>query len=188
VPISPVDRAGAYIDSSPLAWPSPLKGLVGVHDFPFEACSGFTHVTARPVAQPPYNGLCHEASTRSVTRPCRSSATRPIDILSGWILPPLVIRAFGAHLSDQIGGCIVARLLVRPYMSGIADRKSAAQNITSIHWVPHLFGRKRHMMRPFALEIAAGDFADRSSHPISVPVIAPHQCIGRHLNSQRPSP
>jgi hypothetical protein len=35
VPITPVDRAGAYIDSSPLAWPSPLKGRVGVHDFPF---------------------------------------------------------------------------------------------------------------------------------------------------------
>jgi hypothetical protein len=97
VPITPVDRAGAYIDSSPLTWPSPFKGRVGVHDFPFEACSGFTHVTARPVAQPPYSGLCHEASTRSVTRPCRSSATRLIDILSGWILPPPVIRAFGAH-------------------------------------------------------------------------------------------
>src|SRR5262245_19002497 len=26
---------------------------VGIRDFTFEACSGFTHVTARPVAQPP---------------------------------------------------------------------------------------------------------------------------------------
>ena len=30
---------------------------VGVHDFTFEACSGFTHVTARGVAHPPYVGI-----------------------------------------------------------------------------------------------------------------------------------
>jgi hypothetical protein len=35
------------------AWPSPKFRRVGVHDFTFEACSGFTRVTARPVAQPP---------------------------------------------------------------------------------------------------------------------------------------
>jgi hypothetical protein len=35
------------------AWPSPLRWRVGIRDFTFEACSGFTHVTARPVAQPP---------------------------------------------------------------------------------------------------------------------------------------
>ena len=33
--------------------PSPVSGRVGVHNFPFGACSGFTHVTARRVAQPP---------------------------------------------------------------------------------------------------------------------------------------
>jgi hypothetical protein len=33
--------------------PSPYSGRVGVHNFPFGACSGFTHVTARRVAQPP---------------------------------------------------------------------------------------------------------------------------------------
>ena len=42
-------------------------------------------------------GLCHEASARPVTRPSRSSATRPNRQLSGWILPPLVNRAVGAH-------------------------------------------------------------------------------------------
>jgi hypothetical protein len=50
---TPVDQAGAYVDSSPLAWPSPRKWRVGIHEFPFEACSGFTRVTARPVARPP---------------------------------------------------------------------------------------------------------------------------------------
>src|SRR5215831_14805245 len=39
--------------SSSSARPSPIAGRVGIRDFTFEACSGFTHVTARPVAQPP---------------------------------------------------------------------------------------------------------------------------------------
>jgi len=33
--------------------PSPLFRRVGIHDFTFEACSGFTRVTACRVAQPP---------------------------------------------------------------------------------------------------------------------------------------
>ena len=41
--------------------------------------------------------LCHEASTRPVARPCRSSATRAYRQLSGWFLPPLVNRAVEAH-------------------------------------------------------------------------------------------
>jgi hypothetical protein len=53
VPITPADRTGAGVDSSPSARPSPFRWRVGIHDFTFEACSGFTHVTARPVAQPP---------------------------------------------------------------------------------------------------------------------------------------
>ena len=39
--------------TSPSARPSPIAGRVGIRDFTFEACSGFTQVTARPVAQPP---------------------------------------------------------------------------------------------------------------------------------------
>ena len=55
------------------------------------------YVTACPIAQPPNGGLCHEASARPVTRPSRSSATRAYRQLPGWILPPLVNRAVGAH-------------------------------------------------------------------------------------------
>src|SRR3954447_1640978 len=47
-----------------------------------------------PTAQ---GGLCHEASTRMIARPSRSSATRPYRQVPGWILPPLVNRAVGAH-------------------------------------------------------------------------------------------
>ena len=39
--------------SSPSARPSPLSRRVGVHVGSFGACSGFTHVTARWIAQPP---------------------------------------------------------------------------------------------------------------------------------------
>ena len=45
----------------------------------FEACSGFTHVTARRIAQPPIGDLCHEAPAHAVTRISRSSATGSID-------------------------------------------------------------------------------------------------------------
>ena len=42
-------------------------------------------------------GLCHEASTQPVTQLSRSSATKSYRQLLGWILPPLVNRAVGAH-------------------------------------------------------------------------------------------
>ena len=42
-------------------------------------------------------GLCHRASVPPVTRQDRLSATRSNRQLSGWILPPLVLRAVGAH-------------------------------------------------------------------------------------------
>src|SRR6476620_11261537 len=65
--------------ASPLTRPSPFCRRVGIRTSTFEACSGFTHVTARRIAQPPRGGLCHEASIRLVTHPNRSSATRAID-------------------------------------------------------------------------------------------------------------
>ena len=83
--------------ASPLTRPSPFCRRVGIRTSTFEACSGFTHVTACRIAQPPKGGLCHEASARPVTRSSRSSATRAYRQLPGWILPPLVNRAVGAH-------------------------------------------------------------------------------------------
>jgi hypothetical protein len=45
-------------------------------------------------------------------------------------------------------------------VSGVADKKtgSAKYQLTVLD-SPHVFGWKRHMIRPFALEIAASDFA-----------------------------
>jgi hypothetical protein len=51
--------------ASPSAWAFPEQQSGRVHDFPFEACSGFARVTARWIAQPPFGGLCHEVSTRT---------------------------------------------------------------------------------------------------------------------------
>ena len=39
--------------ASPLTRPSPNGRRVGIRIVTFEACSGFTHVTARQIAQPP---------------------------------------------------------------------------------------------------------------------------------------
>jgi hypothetical protein len=47
-------------------------------------------------AQPPRGDLCHEAPTPAVARKPLVSY-RINRELSGWILPPLMIRAFGAH-------------------------------------------------------------------------------------------
>ena len=71
--------------ASPLMQPSPNGRRVGIRIVTFEACSGFTHVTARWIAQPPKSGLCHEAPALPVTRPNRSSATRSIDNSLGGI-------------------------------------------------------------------------------------------------------
>jgi len=106
VPTTPVDRIGARWlsrwrapapGSSRSVLPSPLSRRVGVHIAAFEACSGFTRVTARRIARPPFRGLCHGASTCPVTRSCRPSAIESNHPLFEWVLPPLVIQPFGAH-------------------------------------------------------------------------------------------
>jgi len=79
--------------------PSPNGRRVGIRIVTFEACSGFTHVTARRIAQPPIGDLCHEAPAHAVTRISRGY--RINRQLSGWILPPLMIRTFGAHCQFQ---------------------------------------------------------------------------------------
>jgi hypothetical protein len=54
VPITPVDRNGCICRLLPHSTrPSPTDRRVGIHDFTFEACSDFTRVTARWIAQPP---------------------------------------------------------------------------------------------------------------------------------------
>jgi hypothetical protein len=49
--------------ASPLMQPSPIGRRVGIRIVTFEAGSGFTHFTARRIAQPPFGDLCREAPT-----------------------------------------------------------------------------------------------------------------------------
>jgi hypothetical protein len=53
VPTTPVNRTVLLTVSSRPMLPSPLFRRVGVHHFTFEACSGFTRVTARRMARSP---------------------------------------------------------------------------------------------------------------------------------------
>ena len=69
---------------------------VGIHDFTFEACSSFTRVTACRLLNRPTRPLSRGFNPAGYPAE-RSPATRSNRQLSGWILPPLVIRAFGAH-------------------------------------------------------------------------------------------
>jgi hypothetical protein len=51
--------------ASPLIQPSPFDRRVGIRIVTFEACSGFTHVTAHRIAQPP------KAAFVTRLQPCR---------------------------------------------------------------------------------------------------------------------
>ena len=89
---------GAYVGWLPHSTrPSPFPRRVGIHDFTFEACSDFTRVTARWIAlNRPRRPLSRGFETAGYpTAPLVSYQINRQ--LSGWYLPPLVIRAFGAH-------------------------------------------------------------------------------------------
>src|SRR5262249_24143401 len=80
--------------------PSPNDRRVGIRIVTFEACSGFTRVTARRIAQPPMATFV----TRLRPRLCTTEplvSYRTYRQLSGWNPPPLVIRAVRAHGHQQ---------------------------------------------------------------------------------------
>ena len=60
-PLTLVDRSGCICRLLPhTVLPSPICGRVGVHNFPFKACSGFTHVMAHrfaPLPPLPFHAL-----------------------------------------------------------------------------------------------------------------------------------
>ena len=88
VPTTPADRAGARVDCFPAhaafpKWPEGRR--VGIRIDTFEACSGFTRVTARRIAQPP------KATFVTRLQPCRlpDKAARQLPDLSTtvWVEP-----------------------------------------------------------------------------------------------------
>ena len=92
--------------------PSPNSGWVGIRIVLFEACSGFTRVTARTLAQPPSCGT-HARRGRPLSRGFDGTscpATPPVCYqlnrqLAGWNPPPQVFRAVEAHQSLRTSRC-----------------------------------------------------------------------------------
>ena len=76
VPITPADQNGCTCRLLPRpARPSPDHRRVGIRDFTFEACSGFTRITARWIAQPPKAAFV--TGLRSIRLPGQTACQLP---------------------------------------------------------------------------------------------------------------
>ncbi len=76
VPSTPADQDGCTCRLLPRpARPSPYLRRVGVRDFTFEACSGFTRITARWIAQPPKAAFV--TGLRSIRLPGQTACQLP---------------------------------------------------------------------------------------------------------------
>ena len=112
VPTTPADRAGARVDCFPthVAFP---KWQEGRHPHcHFEACSGFTHVTACRIAQPP------KAAFVTRLQPCRlpdrAARQLPDQSTTLWVessATKKVIRAFGAHCQTRTSALAAIRAI-----------------------------------------------------------------------------
>ncbi|MGA7324899.1 MAG: hypothetical protein WBX25_10540 [Rhodomicrobium sp.] len=67
--------------------PSPNDRRAGIRIYTFEACSGFTPVTARWIAQQPKAAFVARLRHRPVAQASRSPASRPIGNYLGETLP-----------------------------------------------------------------------------------------------------
>ena len=88
VPITPVDRSRCVCRLLPqIVLPSPNSGRVGIHNFPFEACSGFIRITAVESLARPRRTLSQgfDPADCSTEPPASYRANRP---LPGWDLHP----------------------------------------------------------------------------------------------------
>jgi hypothetical protein len=128
--------------ASPSVLPSPFCRRVGIRISTFEACSGFTRVTARRIAQPPKAAF--------VTR-LRSSQLPAKPLVSyqsnrqfpGWNPPPLATRALGAHCKNQdfrtnCGPLISLRILGAEVWCKIRPHREAGRIILPDLTVPSL--------------------------------------------------
>jgi hypothetical protein len=71
--------------ASPFARPSPFCRRVGIRTSTFEACSGFTHVTARRIAQPPKAAFV--TRLRSSQSPGQTARQLPEQSTTLWVEP-----------------------------------------------------------------------------------------------------
>ena len=94
-------RIGLYPKS---LWPSLNEGQVGVHNFPFEACSSFTRVTACRLAHPPFVSFVTSLPSRRLSRHNGPSAIQSYRQLLEWDFHPLVICALRGAPSFRKNG------------------------------------------------------------------------------------
>src|SRR5205814_9745779 len=79
-----LERVHASI-ASPSTRPSPLCRRVGIRDFTCEACSDFTHVTARQIARPPKAAFV--TRLRPAQLPKRAARQLPDQSTTLWVQP-----------------------------------------------------------------------------------------------------
>ena len=96
VPTTPADRTGASVDLLPHPYCLPRSRRVGIRNCTFEACSGFIRIRPIGSLDRPRRPLSRGSSTASYPA-IPLVSYQPYRLFSGWILPPLVIRAFVAH-------------------------------------------------------------------------------------------
>src|SRR5262245_33426663 len=89
-----------------------MAGEAGIRIVTFEACSGFTHVTARRIAQPPIGDLCHEAPVHAVSTTLRVDSPSTDDSrLRGALPGPDLMQCSkdGGRIADAVGTRVASR-------------------------------------------------------------------------------
>ena len=87
---------GGFVDLLPHPYCLPRSRRVGIRNCTFEACSGFIRIRPIGSLDRPRRPLSRGFNTASYPATPLVSY-QSYRLLSGWILPPLVIRAFVAH-------------------------------------------------------------------------------------------
>src|SRR5271165_2997892 len=105
--------------ASPLTRPSPFCRRVGIRTSTFEACSGFTHVTARRIAQPPKAAFV--TRLRSSRSPDQTARQLPEQSTTLWVDPPSTgeTRPRGALRSSRLFAQLDIRAVCRLLPHGL---------------------------------------------------------------------
>jgi hypothetical protein len=192
--------------ASPLTRASPFCRRVGIRTSTFEACSGFTHVTARRIAQPPKAAFV--TRLRSGWSPNQTARQLPEQSTTLWVDPPSTgeTRPRGAlHNSRLLGQPSVAtkrevsplpcavpasRLAMKepPRLQGEETLPQGAVIVVGNgHWTnPRSGSRVSRRRRPHDNKCAGchrGDWIIRRSRPIIATVCA-KKLSGRSAKSE----
>jgi hypothetical protein len=148
-PTTPADRAGAHVDCFPRSrsLPQMAGGSASAVSLSRPAQASLTLRPAGSLSRPQAT-FCHEAPTHAVTR----ISYRINRQLSGWILPPLMIRAFGAHCQQRTyAPQQKAPVAVGTCVSSHAPRPDPYVRLSRIRRPPRVYDGERCRIRSSAL-------------------------------------